>query len=384
MAHIIPIIKIVGNSCNLRCDYCFYHETDQSTNCCMSYELLEKFLIEYMNLFVGHLVFIWHGGEPLLAGLPFFRKIIEIQSQTIKNNQEIQNLIQTNATLINEEWAEFFKEYDFKVGISLDGDKKSHDRFRKNCNSKGSFDQVLRGTKILRAHNIEPGIIQTLTASNLSQTQENFNFFTKTIGAKGWSTNIYLDINNENQIMSDQSLTNKQLAIFLIDQIDLWLDRDDPMLKIREVENFTSAIFGKKSPSCAFNGHCARYFCLEHDGKVYPCDRSSGRPDLLLGDMSKQSLLEILNSAKRLDYAERVNNLPLECLSCEWQKSCNNGCTMHRVGGVDGKYYFCEARKIVFTYLKNKILKIGFYNKSAKRKEVRKDGKRYERATGCI
>lgn len=360
MVPIIPIIKIVGNSCNLRCGYCFYNATDQSVNCRMSYELLEKFLVEYTRLFTGHLMFIWHGGEPLLANLSFFRKIVEIQSQVTENGREIKNFIQTNATLIDEEWAEFFKKHNFKVGISLDGDEKSHDRFRKNCRDEGSFNQVMRGIKILRTQNIRPGIIQTLTASNLPQTKENFDFFTKVVRVKGWSTNIYLDINNKNQIMPDQSLTNKQLTTFLTDQINLWLDHDDPELKIREVENFISGMFGKKSPSCAFNGCCTRYFCLEHDGKIYPCDRSSGCSDLLLGDISRQSLVGVLNGAKRLKYTVRVNNLPPECLSCEWQKSCNNGCTMHRIGGIDGKYYFCEARKTVFAYLKNRISEFGF------------------------
>lgn len=356
----IPIIKIVGNSCNLRCGYCFYNTTNQSTNYRMSYELLKKFLVEYTQLFTGRLKFIWHGGEPLLAGLSFFHKIVEIQSQITRNNQVIQNFIQTNATLINEEWAKFFKKHNFKVGVSLDGNEKSNNRFRKNYNNKGSFNQIMRGIKILRTHNIKPCIIQTLTNDNLSQTKENFNFFTNIVGDRGWSTNIYLDKNNENQMMSGQSLTNKQLTKFLIDQISLWLARNDSKLKIREVENFISAMFNKKPSSCAFNGSCAGYFCLEYDGKIYPCDRSSGYPDLLLGDISKQPLLEVLNSTKRLSYVERINNLPSECLSCEWQKSCNNGCTMHRVKDIDGKYYFCEARKTVFTYLREKISELGF------------------------
>ena len=364
----IPIIKIVGNSCNLRCNYCFYSTKNQSTNCRMSYELLRKFLVEYMQLFTDRLMFIWHGGEPLLAGLSFFRKIVEIQSQVARNNQVIQNFIQTNATLINEEWANFFKEHNFKVGVSLDGNEESNNRFRRNYNGKGSFNQIMRGIKILRNHDIKPGIIQTLTSDNLSQTKKNFNFFTNIIGTRGWSTNIYLDKNNENRIMSDQSLTNEQLTTFLIDQINLWLAHNDSKLKIREVENFISAIFNKKPSSCAFNGSCAGYFCLEYDGKIYPCDRSSGYPDLLLGDISKQPLLEVLNSAERLDYVEKINNLPSKCLSCEWQKSCNNGCTMHRIKDIDGKYYFCEARKTVFTYLKEKISELGFDKKRQKKR----------------
>lgn len=358
-----PIIKVVGNSCNLRCDYCFYNTTDQSTGCLMSYELIEKFLVEYSQLFARRLMFIWHGGEPLLAGLSFFRKIVEIQSRISKTDQIIQNSIQTNATLLNEEWAEFFKEYNFTIGISLDGDRESHNRFRKTCNGKGSFEQAMRGIKILRRYGIKPGFIQTLTVDNLSRTRENFNFFANVIGTEKWSVNVYRNVCTENQSMLGQSLTNKQLAAFLIDQIELWLAKNDSHLRIREIENFIFAMFGKKARDCSFNGRCSNYFCLEYDGRIYPCDRSSGCSDLLLGDISKQPLLEVLNGPKRLMYAGRVNSLPAECLACEWQKSCNNGCTMHRVGSIDGRYYFCEARKTVFTYLRDRMSGLGFDKK---------------------
>lgn len=379
----VPIIKVVGNFCNLRCKYCFYSTTNQSKAHCMSYELLEKFLVEYFQLFTKHPMFIWHGGEPLLAGLSFFEKIVEIQSRVAKNNSAIQNFIQTNATLVNKKWARFFKKHNFKVGVSLDGNEKSHNQFRKDSGGKGSFNQVMRGIKILRDYGINPGIIQTLTVNNLSQTKENFDFFTNVAKVKGWSTNIYLDINNTNKAMLGQGLTNKQLSAFLIEQINLWLEYDSSQLKIREIENFISAMFNKKASSCAFNGLCDRYFCLEYDGKIYPCDRSSGNPDLLLGDISEQSLAEILSGNKRLDYARKTKNLPSKCLSCEWQKSCNNGCTMHRVGGIDGDYYFCHARQEVFSYLRDKMKKLNF-GKTFEQKGGDKSEKRNERITRIV
>ena len=126
----VPIIKVVGDFCNLRCQYCFYNTKDQLTRRMMKDELLEKFLAQYMGLFTGRLIFIWHGGEPLLAGLPFFKKIVDIQAKNLRDGQIIQNTIQTNATLIDNAWAEFFRAHDFRVGVSLDGDKESHDHFR--------------------------------------------------------------------------------------------------------------------------------------------------------------------------------------------------------------------------------------------------------------
>lgn len=361
----IPIIKITGNSCNLRCGYCYYNGINQVIGSIMSYGLLEKFIIEYVEFFKSssRLIFIWHGGEPLLAGRLFFSKIVEIQSKIVGKNQEIRNSVQTNATLINDEWASFFKKNNFRIGVSLDGNRKSHNMFRKMYGNRESFDYVMRGIKILRKHGIEPGIIQTLTTNNLQESKENFDFFTKTLKIKGWGINIYNDICDENPAMKGQGLTNDQVAMFMMDQIDIWLKREDPHLVIREIENRICAIFGKKAKSCSFNGSCSQYFCIEYDGEIYPCDKSSGRRDLLFGNLSNQSLSEILNGNNRLAYHKRINDLPSECRSCEWQQSCHNGCTMYRIGNIDGKYYFCEAQKTVFAYLKSKLLEFGYVPK---------------------
>lgn len=351
----MPIIKIVGNFCNCRCRYCFYHNKDQSTSCVMSIELLEKFIKQYMKLFSGRLIFVWHGGEPLLAGLNFFKELVNIQLENLKHGQSIQNRIQTNGTLVNDKWAEFFKINSFRVGVSLDGNKENHNRFRVNRKGQWTFNRVMRGIRILRQHGIESGIMQTLTSDNVNHVKDNFDFFSNTLGAKGWSTNVYLDLEEMNKNMLTQSVTPDELTRFLMAYIDLWLFKDDPNLKIREIENFISGIFGKAAPNCTFNGCCTGYFCLDYDGKIYPCDRFSNRFRFILGDLSHQSLLEILNSPTRLKYAKDVNSLHPECVVCEWQEACHNGCASHRIGEITGKYYYCETRKDVFGYLKKKL-----------------------------
>ncbi len=351
----VPIVKVVGDFCNLRCRYCFYNTTDQLTRHVMSSELLEKFLVQYMELFTGRLIFIWHGGEPLLIGIPFFQKIVDLQNRQLKEGQIIQNTIQTNATLIDDSWAEFFKVHDFRVGVSLDGGKESHDHFRLNYGSGGSFDRVMQGIKILRQYGIEPGIIQTLTRDNVPRAKEDFDFFANILGAKGWGVNNYLDIAGVNKAMIGQTITNKELIQFLKTYIDLWLTQNDPNLRIREIENFISGVFKKRALNCTFNGSCAGFFCLEYDGRIYPCDRFSNRPELLLGNLSQQPLLDILNSSTRLKYSKDVNSIYPDCAVCEWQKACHNGCTIHRVGGIHGKYYYCETRKVIFAYLREKV-----------------------------
>lgn len=351
----IPIIKIVGDFCNLRCDYCFYNGKNQSSFCIMSDGLLEKFISQYMNLFSQKLVFIWHGGEPLLAGISFFQKVIDLQKKYFRDGHKIQNSIQTNATLIDDKWARFFKKHDFRIGISLDGSKKSHNRFRKDKKNKGSFDRAMKGIRFLQRYKIKPGIIQTLTYDNAVRIKEDFNFFVNILGIKGWGINIYRDMENKNKVMTKQSITNKELTEFLKTCIDLWLVQDDPNLRIREIENFIFGVFGKMARNCTFNGACTTFFCLEYDGRIYPCDRLSGRPDFLFGDLSQQSLLEVLNGLKRLKYAKDVNFIHSDCVTCEWHKACHNGCAMYRVQDIKGKYYYCETRKKIFDYLKERI-----------------------------
>lgn len=351
----IPIIKVVGDFCNLRCPYCFYHLRDQSTQQVMSIELLETFISQYMQLFSGHITFNWHGGEPLLAGLPFFQNVVEFQQANLRKGHSIRNTIQTNATLITDEWACFIKEHDFGVGVSLDGDKLSHNRFRINCAGRGSFDDVIRGIETLRRHEVEPGVIQTITHSTVDRARENFDFLARVLGFKHWGVNIYADPRGMNPAMHGEAVCNEELTNFLKTYIDLWLEQDDPNLRIRELDNFIFGIVDRKTTACNFNGSCTGFFCLDYDGNVYPCDRLSNRPDLAFGDITQQPLIDILNGSKRLSFAEAVNAVHSDCVFCNWQKACHNGCTMHRQGGLQGKYLYCEARQVILTFLKEKV-----------------------------
>jgi sulfatase maturation enzyme AslB (radical SAM superfamily) len=160
----------------------------------MPVNLLETFIDEYMDLFDGRLIFIWHGGEPLLAGLDFFKLVVRLQQQHVRNDQKLHSTLQTNGTLVTDEWAAFFAEHDFRIGVSIDGGPRSHDHFRRNFGGRGSFDGVRRGIEMLRRHGLEPGIIQTLTRDNLPRAAEDLSFFTDILKLRGWGTNTYLDV----------------------------------------------------------------------------------------------------------------------------------------------------------------------------------------------
>lgn len=182
--------------------------------------------------------------------------------------------------------------------------------FRVNRAGKGTFDRVIGGIGLLRRYGIEPGVIQTITRDTASRAREDFQFFVDSLRIKEWGTNVFFDAAGENAAMREQNVPIDAYTEFLLVTVDRWLQQDDADLRIREIENFLAGVVGKQAPSCTFNGACTAYFCLDYDGKVYPCDRLSGNPQYLFGDLSSQDLDVILNGDARFRYAQRVNALP--------------------------------------------------------------------------
>lgn len=360
-APLIPVIKIVGNYCNLKCDYCFYHARDQSNKTIMNKDLLEKFIKEYLTSFKGSLRFTWHGGEPLLAGLDYFKHIIELERHYQREDQSILNTVQTNGTLINDDWASFFKSNDFRVGVSLDGVKECHNRFRKNLAGKGSFSQTVQGIMILKKYEVPVGILQTITKSNIYDVNKNINFFVNDLEIDNIGFCHYNPVDEFNDNMIDQVTTNEELSVFYEDIIKLWTSFGDPGLKIRQIDDYFAGVVGKKATLCDFSGSCKGFFCLDYDGKIYPCDNLSSNESYILGDLSRQSLLEILMGSKRDEFVKNISNLPYTCLSCEWLNACNNGCPAFRT--KDGKYFYCETRKTIFKNITQMINKIDIIKK---------------------
>lgn len=346
-----PIIKVVGNSCNLTCDYCFYSGKEKPPACIISDELIESFIAQFMEIFSGRMRFVWHGGEPLLAGIPFFERVISYENKYLKNGDSVENLLQTNAVLINDSWAQFFKDNGFRIGVSLDGNQRSHDLFRKNRNGGGSFQRTMRGVKTLKRFGIMPGIIQTLTRSNIANIEEDFRFFTEELGAKGWAINIYESNSSLNGRMRDEGLSDQEVTEVYKKLINLWLKRNDPNLRIREIENFVPGALNRRAKNCSYNGSCASYFCLDFDGSVYPCDRLSSDESSKLGDLRQTSLREVLQGELMNARAKKVQTFPVDCLVCEWKNACNNGCLAMR-DGTTGKFTYCRARQQTLDFLK--------------------------------
>ena len=240
-----PIIKVVGENCNLRCSYCFYNGLDQKTANVMEQVILEDFLRQYFSIFSGNLRFIWHGGEPLLAGIPFYEEVLRLQWKYSKKGDSVENMIQTNGTLLDDDWAEFLSKNHFRVGVSIDGTANSHNRFRRDVSGNGTFDRVVLGIETLKKHNVIPGVIQTMTRGNLSALQSDFNFFTRELGLNGWAVNLYASSSTQNTLMFEEGLTNDEVTALYKQLIEIWLDQDDENLYLREIDHTPAKFLAK-------------------------------------------------------------------------------------------------------------------------------------------
>jgi uncharacterized protein len=310
----------------------------------MSDGILTKFLSQYKELRPEKATIIWHGGEPTLAGIQFYRKAIALEKKLWAPNQ-VRNLIQTNATTINSEWAVFLEENNFGVGVSLDGCRESHGLYRHTVKGENSFDLTMHGIEVLKQAGINPGYIQTVTKAKLGAAIKDFDFFHESLEASHWSYNVFLDLNNG--AMSELNVSPDAWYDYVNTIINLWLANDDSKLIIREVETIVQGASGKTCRACRNNGSCGHYFCLEPDGTIYPCDRFINK-EYCWGSLSDDNLEIILAGEKRRFFLQENRKSYENCVGCNWFTACHNGCGSHRVGGLSGKFYYCKSMKLLF------------------------------------
>jgi uncharacterized protein len=345
----VAIVKPVGNACLLRCGYCFYNSQEQRKSRVMTFDLLETFTEQFMGLFTGTKHFIWHGGEPMIAGLEFFERAVELQCRYAANGERAVNHIQTNGLLIDDEWARFFKKHGFKVGVSIDGARQSHDRFRKDANGHGSFVRVLRGISFLRKHDLRFGVIMTITRDSLPRLEDDLDFV-RAFGV-GVATNDY-ELSSSGDELKEQGIAPADAKEIWSRVLEWWLRADDPNLRVRSIDNIVCGVMRRRPRNCTYNGTCHHYFCLHNDGEIYPCDRLSRDRDLCLGSVELDRLDRILSGPRFERHAERARRRPTECQCCEFLEVCNNGCTALREE-TSGRYVYCESRRQAFVDIAN-------------------------------
>lgn len=352
-------VKPVGAACNLACQYCYYLEKDnlypENSNSVMPEDLLENYIVQHIEATSGtELFFSWHGGEPTLAGLNYFRRIVELQQKHKPKNSRITNGLQTNGSLLDDEWCRFLAEEKFVVGISFDGPEEFHSIYRNSKNGKSTFETTVRAFRLLKAYGIACEILCVVHAKNAGHPLRVYNFF-KELNAD-FVTFIPLVEKNASGKVTERSTPAKAFGEFLCAIFDEWKTFDIGKLKIQIFEETIRSAFDLEHSLCILKKTCGRVPILEHNGDFYSCDHFVS-PEYRVGNIRETPLVELLESRQQKAFGEsKYTLLPNYCLNCEVLPMCHGACPKDRLiftpEGEPGLNYLCEGYKLFFGHSK--------------------------------
>lgn len=351
-------VKPIGALCNLGCTYCYYLDKQdlyQEKSTLMSDELLEKYVIQHLEASTEELVlFSWHGGEPTLAGLDFYRKAAELQKKHNTNKKNILNGLQTNGVNLDDDWCRFLADENFLVGISIDGPEAMHNKYRLSKSGEGTFHKVMNGYQLLKKHSITFEILCVINAYNVNYPIETYNFF-KSLGTKyiSFLPLVNRDSNSETGVTLD-SVPAKVFGDFLVAVFDEWQENDIGTIKIQLFEEAFRVAFKQEHTLCIFKKTCGGVPVMERNGDFYSCDHFVNQ-DHLLGNINQTHLAELLDDPRQVSFGQaKYTTLPGYCLECEVLDMCNGECPKNRFikspEGENGLNYLCEGYRKFFNH----------------------------------
>lgn len=353
--------KPVGAVCNLSCTYCYYLEKanlyPENKIFLMPEDVLEEYIIQHIQASAGtDIFFSWHGGEPTLAGLEYFRRIVELQQKHKPKNCRIINGLQTNGTLLDDEWCRFLAAEQFVVGISIDGPEEFHSMNRKLKNGKSSFEEVIHGFQLLKSYGIIPEILCVVHAGNVVDPLRIYRFFKELEPEYITFIPLVEKQTSGEMIVSESSVPAQVFGEFLCTIFDEWKARDIGKLKIQIFEEALRTAFNLEHSLCIFKKTCGNVPVVERNGDFYSCDHFVS-PEFRIGNIRDTQLVEMLESAQQKAFGrKKLESLPDYCLSCEVLSMCNGACPKDRFSptpeGEPGLNYLCEGYKLFFTHIK--------------------------------
>ncbi|HQF79407.1 MAG TPA: anaerobic sulfatase maturase [Flexilinea sp.] len=353
-----------GAICNLGCEYCYYLPKKAlypGGTFRMSNQVLKSYVRQYIAAQqVPQVHFAWQGGEPTLMGLDFFRRVVGYQKEAARPGMRIENAIQTNGTLLNDDWCRFFAENHFLVGISLDGPREIHDVYRKDKGNRGTFDRVIHGIRLLKDYQVDFNILTCVSAANAEKPLEVYHFLRDEVGAEfiqfipivEWERPT--DPQKERKL-SERSVNGEQYGYFLNSIFDDWLAHDLSKIFVQIFDTSFGHWIGAPGGLCVFQETCGLALVTEHNGDVYSCDHFV-EPDCYLGNMLKTPLAEMVGSEKQRQFGlAKRNSLPQYCRSCSFLFACNGGCPKDRTDitpdGEPGLNHLCSGFKTFFAHV---------------------------------
>jgi uncharacterized protein len=347
------MFKTFSTDCNLDCAYCYYRESLEGTRVRRRIDprLLETFVPQYMAYVADSRAasFAWQGGEPTLAGLPFFERVVALQAAHARPGTTIANALQTNGLLLDDDWGAFLKRYNFLVGISLDGPQEIHDRLRRARSGRGSFDLVMRGVDVLRRHGVDFNVLCVLGPHNVDRPAELMAFFR----AQRFSHVQFIPCMDFQAMEPEKppafQVTPAEYGAFLAAAFDEWYGDGGPTISVRTFDNFLQSHLGLPNDLCVHGDACDAGIVVEYNGDAYPCDFYI-HPRWKLGNVVEQPLREVLYSPIRAAFVRQKHPLPTACRECEWLSVCKSGCPRNRAEEVGGQSpdHFCQSYKQLF------------------------------------
>lgn len=374
------VAKPIGPACNLNCEYCFYLEKQAlfggGDGYRMSDEVLSAFITNYITSQPTPVVeFVWQGGEPTLLGMDFFKKVIELQ-RPFAQQKTISNSLQTNGTLLTDEWCAFLKKNNFMVGISLDGPKAIHDRYRRDRAGKGTFDKVLQGLRLLQKHKVEYNVLASVARETAMRPLDVYRFFREEgiefiqfapvverladASAKDCGLRLAgpaaLDRQEDNSQVTPWSVVPEEYGDFLIAVYEEWVRHDVGTVFVMNFEWALNAWIGNPSPVCIHAKQCGRALVIEHSGDVYACDHCV-YPEYKLGNIMTGELPAMVEKSLESGFGmSKETALPQECRACGVLAACQGGCPKHRFvktcDNEPGLQYLCVGYKNFFLHIR--------------------------------
>lgn len=358
------MLKPRGAICNLDCQYCYFLSKEMmypGSRFRMADDLLERYTQQYIAAQrVPEVTFAWQGGEPTLMGLDFFKRAVEVQQKYRKPNMRVYNALQTNGTLLNEEWCRFFSEHQFLIGLSMDGPRALHDAYRVDKGGQPTFDRVMRAADMMRQHQVEFNILTTVHAANAPHPLEVYRFLRDDVRAQFIQFIPIVERDNdtgyqEGERVTGRSVTGKQYGDFLIAIFDEWARHDIGRVYVQIFDVALAAWAGERPGLCIFEETCGNALAMEHNGDMFSCDHFV-EPRHHLGNIADIPLLDMVTSEQQLLFGQaKRDTLPRYCRECEVRFVCNGGCPKDRIlstpDGEPGLNYLCAGYRAFFNHV---------------------------------
>ena len=356
------LIKPAGPDCNLDCSYCFYaHKAGlfEPGRHRMSDNVLDTMIRDYLKLALPMSAFAWQGGEPTLMGLGFFERVVELQKQHGRGSQHVSNALQTNGVLLDTNWARFLHEYQFLVGISLDGPGELHDAYRLDHSGRGTFDRVMASIENCRAHKVEFNILVLLNDKNVKKPDELFDFFVEQEFA---FVQFIPCVERDPQTGGSAAcaVRPEEFGEFMCRVFDRWLEHGPGKMSVRLFDSVLSYCLTGRHTNCTFGERCDDYIVIEHNGDAFCCDFFVTE-QWRLGNLMETPVAELFESDKKRQFSRLKRKVANQCIVCRHHAICRGGCLKDRIALTDDYHtpsYLCEGYKQFFEYSQPRLLEL--------------------------